>query len=86
MVINKSLSLKINLNTTCKGGSTVFHLACVGDQTRIVEMVIEMSECHKIDLRAKDKRYGQTGYQMAEDFKLTEVIKLIKTKMPSLVE
>ena len=86
MVIHKSLNLKINLNTTCNGGQTVFHLACVGGQPRIVEMVIEMSERHKIDLRAKDKRYGKTGYQMADNFKLTEVINLIKTKMPSLVE
>ena len=89
MVIDKSLSLKINLNTTCSGGLTVFHLACLGSQsdtcTKIVEMVIEMSEYHKIDLTAKDKRYGETGYQMAEFFKMTEVINLIKNKMPSLV-
>ena len=89
IVVSKSLSLKIDLNTKCNGGLTVFHLACLGIQsdtcTKIVEMVIEMSECHKIDLRAKDKRYGETGYQMAEYFKRTEVINLIKNKMPSLV-
>ena len=88
MIIDHSLGLEINLNTTCNEGMTVFHLACSGRQsenrTRIVEMVLEISESHKIDLTAIEK-LGQTGYQMAEYFKRTEVINLIKTKMPSLV-
>ena len=89
MVIDKSLSLKINLNTTCSGGLTVFHLACLGSQsdtrTKIVEMVIEMSEYHKIDLTAIEQM-GMNGYQIAEYYKNTDVINLIKTNLPSLVK
>ena len=89
MVVNNCSSLKIDLNTRTNEGMTVFHLACSGSQsenrTRIVEMVLELSECHKIDLRAKEKDYGESGYQLAKYFKRTEVVNLIKTKMPSLV-
>ena len=93
LIINNSAKLKIDLNM--KGGndgSTAFHLACVGgdsaikmiNSARVVEMLIEQSECHKIDLTVKDE-YGQNGYQVAEYFKNIDVIKLIKTKVPSLV-
>ena len=93
MIMNNSANLKIDLNM--KGGhdgSTAFHFACVGGDSametfkcaRVVEMIIEQSECHKIDLTAKDD-YGQNGYKAAEHYKNIEVIKLIKTKMPSLV-
>ena len=89
MIINKSSGSKIDLNTNTNTGFTVFHLACVGrpsdKRSRIVEMILEFSESHKIDLTAKDKKHGRTGYQLAEFFKNTEVINLIKTKMPSLV-
>ena len=47
-------------------------------------MMIERSKYHKIDLTAKDK-YGKNGYQIAESRKNTEVINLIKTKMPRIV-
>ena len=93
MIINNSANLKIDLNM--KGGhdgSTAFHLACVGGDSamemfncaRVVEMIMEQSECHNIDLTAKDD-YGQNGYKVAVHYKNIEVIKLIKTKMPSLV-
>ena len=93
MIMNNSANLKIDLNM--KGGhdgSTAFHFACVGGDSametfncaRVVEMIIEQSECHKIDLTSKDD-YGQNGYKAAEHYKNIEVIKLIKTKMPSLV-
>ena len=93
MIINNSANLKIDLNM--KGGhdgSTAFHFACVGGDSametfncaRVVEMIIEQSQCHKIDLTAKDD-YGQNGYKVAEHYKNIEVIKLIKTKMPSLI-
>ena len=86
MMINKSVSLKIDLNnkTSCNG-KTAFHFACSGGKSaiqrvncpRIVEMLIEQSECHKIDLTAKD-RFGKNGFQMAEKWKNTEVINIIK--------
>ena len=93
LIMNNSTNLKIDLNM--KGGndgSTAFHLACVGGDSamktlncaRVVEMLIEQSECHKIDLTVKDE-YGQNGYKVAEHFKNIEVIRLIKTKVPSLV-
>ena len=93
MIMNNSANLKIDLNM--KGGhdgSTAFHFACVGGDSamemfncaRVVEMIIEQSECHKIDLTAKND-YGQNGYKVAEYYKYTEVMNLIKTKMPSLV-
>ena len=93
MIINNSANLKIDLNM--KGGhdgSTAFHFACVGGDSametfncaRVVEMIIEQSQCHKIDLTAKDD-YGRHGYKVAEHYKNIEVIKLIKTKMPSLI-
>ena len=47
-------------------------------------MMIEKSDRHKIDLTEKDQQ-GKTGYEIAELFKNTEVVNLIKTKMPSLV-
>ena len=88
IIVSKSSSLKIDLNTKSNEDMTVFHLACSGrkseTRTKIVEMVLELSECHKIDLTAFGKR-GQTGYQMAEYFNSTEVINLIKNRMPSLV-
>ena len=47
-------------------------------------MMIEKSESYMIDLTAKNGD-GITGYQIAGEFKNTEVVNLIKTKMPSLV-
>ena len=93
MIMNNSANLKIDLNM--KGGhdgSTAFHFACVGGDSamemfncaRVVEMIIEQSERHKIDLTAKND-YGQNGYKVAEYYKYTDVMNLIKTKMPSLV-
>ena len=88
IIINKSLELNIDLNPMCDDGMTVFHLACVGPQLgnlRIVEMILEQAECHKIDLTAIE-RMGMNGYQIAEYYKNTDVINLIKTNMPGLVK
>ena len=88
MIMNHSSCLKIEFNTPCNNGMTIFHSACKGRQsdnrTKLVKIIIEWSERHKIDLTAKDK-YGRNGYHIAESFKNTEVINLIKTKMPGLV-
>ena len=88
MIMNHSSCLKIEFNTPRNNGTTIFHSACTGFQsdnrTKLVEIIIEWSERHNIDLTAKDE-HGRNGYHIAEDFKNTEVINLIKTKMPSLV-
>ena len=88
MMINQSLPMKIDLNTKCNHGMTVFHLACVGlpsdDRTRIVEIILQQSEYHRIDLTAVDD-IGQSGYQIAQFYNNTEVINLIKSKVPTLV-
>ena len=86
--MNHSSCLKIDINAPRKNGTTIFHSACTGFQsdnrTKLVKIIIEWSERHKIDLTAKDQ-HGRNGYHIAESFKNTEVINLIKTKMPGLV-
>ena len=76
--------IKIDLNNKGNYKGTAFHLACIRGNIKIVQMMIEKSDRHKIDLTEKDQQ-GKTGYEIAELFKNTEVVNLIKTKMPSLV-
>jgi ankyrin repeat protein len=78
-IINNSSKLKIDLSTK-EFGQKDLMFNCA----RVVEMLIEQSECHKIDLTTKNV-YGENGYQIAEYYENTEVMNLIKTKMPSLV-
>ena len=85
MLIDKSVPLQLDLTATFSG-LTGFYLACRGGHTNVVELLLDKSESVNFDLTAKDKRYGETGYQMAEFFKTTEVINLIKTNMPGLVK
>ena len=93
MIMNKSAELKIDLNTNSgPDGYTAFHLACMGGDseiersncTRIVEMLIDQSEYHKIDVTTKTNR-GLNGYQIAKRCKNTGVINLIKAKRPCLL-
>ena len=50
-------------------------------------MMIEQSESFQLDLKAKDSD-SKTGYQRAKEYakyhRKTDVVNLIKTKMPSL--
>ena len=46
-------------------------------------MMIELSESLELDLKAEDKR-GRTGYKLAKEFRKTDVVNLIRTKMPCL--
>ena len=78
-IINNSSKLKIDLSTK-EFGQKDLMFNCA----RVVEMLIEQSECHKIDLTSKND-CGENGYQIAEYYENTEVMNLIKTKMPSLV-
>ena len=93
IIMNNSEQLKIDLNSKARNdGATAFHKACsrrdseimTSNCAKIVKMLIEQSERLKIDLTAKNNR-GENGFQVAEYFKNTEVMNLIKTKMPSLV-
>ena len=79
-IINNSSKLQIDLSTEEYGQKDkMFNCA------RVVEMLIEQSECHKIDLTTKNE-CGENGYQIAEYYGNTEVMNVIKTKMPSLVD
>ena len=63
---------------------TAFHQACFYGYIRIVDMMIEQSESLELDLKAKARHGGETGYQFAKDYEETDVVNLIQTKMPSL--
>ena len=93
IIMNNSEQLKIDLNSKARNdGATAFHKACsrrdseimTSNCAKIVKMLIEQSECLKIDLTAKNNR-GENGFQVAEYSKNTEVMNIIKTKMPILV-
>ena len=64
-----------------------FHFACHARHTKIVEMLIDVPETLKLDLASKnsDVENGYTGFQLADIYGETNVIDLIKSKMPSLV-
>ena len=55
--------------------------------TKIVEMLIDVSETLKLDLASKNKTVenAYTGFQLADIYGETNVVELIKSKMPSLV-
>ena len=81
--MNNSSRLLIDLNIKDSRGKTAFHRACLFGHIKIVDKMIEQSESLELDLKAVDKN-GKTGYQVAEVNDKTDVVKLIKTKMPSL--
>ena len=76
-IINNASKLKIDLSTEEYGQKDKMF-----NSARVVEMLIEQSECHKIDLTTKNE-CGENGYQIAEYYGNTEVMNVIKTKMPS---
>ena len=92
MIVKNSSNTKIDLNIKDNEGLTPFHYVCkegrdgskkLEDCIRIVDMMIEQSEYVNLDLKAKDNN-GRTGYQLAQKYRVTEVVNLIKTKMPCL--
>ena len=64
MLIQKSVELKIDLNSTTITGKTAFHLACQYGQLKIVKMLMFNSAKHLIDLNQKDE-YGWTAFHWA---------------------
>ena len=83
MIMKKSVEFNIDLNAKNYDGDTTFHFACLWGETSIVDMMINNSESVNLDLTARNN-YGQTGFQLAEMMKRFDVIKLIKSKMPSI--
>ena len=83
MIMKNSSQLKIDLNSKDSDGWTAFHFACMSGHIRIVDMMIELSESLELDLKAEDK-HGRTGYKLAKEFRKTDVVNLIRTKMPCL--
>ena len=62
-------------------------LPALGGHTKIVEMLIDVSETLKLDLASKNKTVenAYTGFQLADIYGETNVVELIKAKIPSLV-
>ena len=76
-----------DLSLKTKDAETGFHFACRAGHTKIVEMLIDVSETLKLDLASKNKTVenAYTGFQLADIYGETNVVELIKSKMPSLV-
>ena len=76
-----------DLSLKTKDAETGFHFACRAGHTKIVEMLIDVSETLKLDLASKNitVENAYTGFQMADAYGETNVVELIKSKMPSLV-
>ena len=76
-----------DLSLKTKDAETGFHFACRAGHTKIVEMLIDVSETLKLDLASKNitVENAYTGFQLADIYGETNVVELIKSKMPSLV-
>ena len=83
ILMKNSNELNIDLNAKSNDGQTAFHVACWNSQTSIIEMMINKSESLKLDLAARDDD-GWTGYKLARMVGKSEVVNLIKAKMPNL--
>ena len=84
MIMKNSARFNIELNAKDNFfGWTAFHYACLYGYTSIVDMMINNSESLKLDLTARTKR-GNTGFQLAQDWGHTNVVNLIRSKMPRI--
>ena len=83
MLMQKSKEFNIDLNSKSNDGWTAFHFACAYDKINIVEMMIDNAKSFKLDLLIKDNN-GRTGFQCAKDCGSTDVVKIIKRKMPKI--
>ena len=81
MIIKKSAEFNIELNVKNYIGRTAYHSASYYGSTKTVEIMIEHSKL--FDFTLKDNA-GRTGFQVAKENQKTEVIKLIRRKMPSI--
>ena len=84
IIMENSAKFNIELNAKDNDGWTAFHfVACMNSRTSIVDMLINNSESLKLDLTAKDK-YGRNGFKCAQLYRQTDVVNLIRTKMPQI--
>merc|ERR1712038_1632112 len=83
MLIKNSAQFKIDLNAKDNVGMTAFHRVCMYGQTSIVGIMINNSESFNLDLTARDNR-GRTGFQLAKLQRNTEVVDMIRIKMPQI--
>ena len=84
MLMKNSVEFNIELNAKDKDDWTAFHYACYEGEPKTVELFINNCKLFKLDLTARNNE-GRTGYQVAEFFELTDVVNLIKSRMPSIV-
>ena len=71
------------LEKKCKDGQTPFHLACENGQEDIAEIIMKNSAKFNIELNAKDN-VGRTAFQKAQQWGHTNVVNLIRSKMPRI--
>ena len=83
MIIQKSPEFNIELNAKDEDGQTAFHVASSYGNTKSLDIMIENSKIFGLDITLKDNN-GRTRFQLAKQKQQTEVIKLIKRKMPSI--
>ena len=61
----------------------VYKLACIKGKTATVEMMMNNANNYKLDLLAEDNEY-KNGFQLAIEFQKTDVVNLLKRKIPSI--
>ena len=71
------------MNATDEYGRTAFYWSCMYGKIEIMEMLIDNSEFHKLDLTSKDK-WNRTVLQKVKREGNVNVINLIKNRIPSL--
>ena len=59
-------------------------MACLFGGISIVELLINNSEYFKLEYFTARNVFGKTGFQLAQDMGRTEVVNLIKSKMPNI--
>ena len=82
--IHRSYEFHIDLNAKSDSGWTSFHIACGKGYASIVEILIVNAESYKLDLTVKEKDDGKTGFQVAEYLGKSDIVSLIRRKMPSI--
>ena len=84
MILKKSIEFKIHLNLKSYNfGMTAFHWVSLDGKAKEVEIMIDNSKTFGLDLTLKNND-GKTAFQLAQQYQQTDIINLIKRKMPSI--
>ena len=83
MFMQNSNNYNINLNAKGQLGSTAFHDACLLGNKATVEVMINNAQSSTIDLQARDD-HGKSGFQIAKDYRMKGIVKVIIKKMPTI--